>query len=80
MKKETHKKIADEIIKLLNNKGPLESGQICVRLQFTSSAILEVLRDLVDRDIIVKEKHGTKPFIESVMLRNVYKYRVKTLP
>ena len=79
IEKGAYQEIADSIIQVLNSEGSLEFGELNKRIHFVSSAVREVLSDLVDGDIIVREKHGTKPYINSVMLRNVYKYKVKTL-
>lgn len=79
MKVWVYREISGEITRVLEEHGALESGQICVRIPtFNTSQILYVLRDMVKQGVILKEKAGTKPFLESVMLRNVYKYKVRS--
>ena len=78
MKQATYKKIANSIVETLNMCGELEFGELSIRTEFVSTAVREVLSDLLRRDIVVRVNCGTKPYIGSVMLRNVYKYKVKT--
>lgn len=72
--------ISNSIIGTLNTYGALEFGSLCIKVRseigYTSTPVKSVLADLVDGGIIAREKCGTKPYINSVMLRNVYKYIV----
>ena len=74
-----YQEVVNNIIEVLHIYGPLEIGEINKKVVFVSSVVIKCVNDLYKRGILVREKVGMKPFSESVMLRNVYKYRLRTI-
>ena len=74
---QTYKEAENSILDILQNaEKPMTFVDIFRQSEIDSMFISDALNDLVEAGKVIREKYGTTNFVNSVMIRNLYEYRI----